>query len=257
MLNKAGLNILRTVAAGQWLMHNVARKLIPRRSTRCKFGAFSLLLRCCCCCENCRHDALLLRRHFVLAVVHRDCGEPAVRSRFAAPIARAAELGADVVLIREHLRVAVVRREAARVVLVEELHLVARGLKSSEEVLEGKGRKRSSVSCSANTNTKMSAKSERERERERELQRGSNTRSTYVCNTPGTCSCMQEMRRDQGIHRVRNQPARREELDTMRLAYCSFARNLRHHCLSSSDPQHGRAGSALSTARSPRWGRIR
>jgi hypothetical protein len=142
MLNKAGLNILRTVAAGQWLMHNVARKLIPRRSTRCKFGAFSLLLRCCCCCENCRHDALLLRRHFVLAVVHRDCGEPAVRSRFAAPIARAAELGADVVLIREHLRVAVVRREAARVVLVEELHLVARGLKSSEEVLEGKGRKR-------------------------------------------------------------------------------------------------------------------
>jgi hypothetical protein len=85
--------------------------------------------------------------------------------------------------------VAVVRREAARVVLVEELHLVARGLKSSEEVLEGKGRKRWRIregtrKCELfGKHEHENECEERARERERESYSEGVTREVRMCAT--------------------------------------------------------------------------
>jgi hypothetical protein len=90
-----------------------------------------------CVCVRVTH--LVLRAHFVFRVVVSRTREPAVLSTRAIVCRK---LSSDIPFVLEHLVVACVRGEAARVVLVEDLNLKSTWLETSEQVPERVKKKR-------------------------------------------------------------------------------------------------------------------
>eukprot|EP00326_Haptolina_ericina_P027059 CAMPEP_0181178468 /NCGR_PEP_ID=MMETSP1096-20121128/5739_1 /TAXON_ID=156174 ORGANISM="Chrysochromulina ericina, Strain CCMP281" /NCGR_SAMPLE_ID=MMETSP1096 /ASSEMBLY_ACC=CAM_ASM_000453 /LENGTH=248 /DNA_ID=CAMNT_0023266745 /DNA_START=35 /DNA_END=783 /DNA_ORIENTATION=- len=115
-------DIGRTTTTGGGVVQYVALQRLPVCAARRKVAR-----------HRCGDQCLVLRADLMLAVFVRTACEPAV------PVARSSlsgrKLSADIGLICQHLVMAAMRREAAAVVLMQDLQLETAGLKPCEKIL--------------------------------------------------------------------------------------------------------------------------